>query len=150
MKLYILLFFALGVLGFIFEWAFRILTGDLCFLSKMRELAKLLMIFVYGIAGAIIRLLYAIPFFQQMQNLLLLLVIGGVIATIIEFGFGYLFNIVLKLGLWDYSNSKIKIGDSIIYLNFRGQIDIWHTILWCALTLLVCYFSVIIEFLINY
>ena len=147
MKLLILQFCAFGTLGFILEWTFRIIRSELSLRGKLRKLKLLIMILIYGIACTIISLLYKIPFFSQIEIFPLLMLICGTISTAIELVFGCLLNILLKLDIWNYSNCKLRVGSKIILLNFMGQINIFHSFLWCFLTIPVCYFSSIIKFL---
>lgn len=59
-------------------------------------------------------------------------VIGSTIITTIEFIAGYIFNICLKLRVWDYSKMP---------MNFCGQICLLYSVLWGFLTVpivLVC------------
>ncbi len=54
-------------------------------------------------------------------------IIGATTITILEFIFGYILNIILKLGIWDYST---------IPLNFMGQICLPFSIAWFFLSLI--------------
>ncbi len=47
--------------------------------------------------------------------------------TAVELAFGLVFNIILGMGVWDYSNMP---------LNFMGQICPYFSLLWCVLALL--------------
>lgn len=58
--------------------------------------------------------------------LILQAVLGGVIVTLNEFIFGYILNIKLGLGIWDYSNMW---GDVL------GQICPLFSVCWCVLSL---------------
>lgn len=148
MKYILILFFAFSFIGFAMEWAFRVLTDNAIeWKAKLKQLKLLLMMPVYGSACIVIELVYRIPIMQKITYLPLLIVCGGLIATLFELGFGMLFNKVLKLDIWDYSHSYIMIGKKKIQLNIMGQIDLFHSLLWCALTIAVCYFSKIIEWM---
>lgn len=58
--------------------------------------------------------------------LILQAVLGGVIVTLNELIFGYILNIKLGLGIWDYSN---------MWGNVLGQICPLFSVCWCALSL---------------
>lgn len=58
--------------------------------------------------------------------LILQAVLGGVIVTLNEFIFGYILNIKLGLGIWDYSN---------MWGNVLGQICPLFSVCWCVLSL---------------
>jgi len=49
---------------------------------------------------------------------------GSIICTALEFAFGVIFNIWLGCNFWHYGNSFFGLG----------QIDIWHSLAWFALT----------------
>ena len=51
-------------------------------------------------------------------------VICSLSVTAVEIVFGVIFNIILKEGIWDYSNQP---------LNFMGQICLLYTVLWGVL-----------------
>lgn len=52
-------------------------------------------------------------------------ILSAVIVTAVEFLFGYIFNIVLKLNVWDYSKEPF---------NFLGQICLKFFLIWCFLS----------------
>lgn len=52
--------------------------------------------------------------------------ISSLIITILELVFGLVFNILLGMNIWDYSNLKF---------NFMGQISLRYSILWFFLSL---------------
>lgn len=147
MKLLVLLAVAMGITGFIFEWIFRIMYENISLTEKFKKLKMLFMIPVYSVGCLLIKGLYLIPFMQDIKFLALLMLFGGILATATEYGFGYLFNIKLKLDLWDYSWNKIKLFGKTIPLNFKGQIDLQHFFLWCGLTLPTIYVVEIIQWL---
>jgi len=81
-----------------------------------------------SICGLLLYFLFLIPF--NMNNIFVLLsvcLIGGIIITSVELLSGLFLNVKLKLNLWDYSKSKI---------NYKGQIDLYHSLAWCGLTYL--------------
>lgn len=148
MKILILLFIAFGFIGFVSEWIFRIITDkSLSVKEKFKELKLLLMMPVYSGACVLIGLLYKIPIMQDIKFLPLLMFLGMLIADAFEFGYGMLFNKLLKLDIWNYSGQYIILFGKRIPLNLMGQIDLFHSVLWCALTIIVIYFSQIIEWL---
>ena len=60
--------------------------------------------------------------------LLLKALIGAIIITSVELAFGIVFNIVLKMGIWDYS---------LLPFNFLGQICPHFSLAWVGLSLLL-------------
>lgn len=50
---------------------------------------------------------------------------GGLMITAIEAIFGFIFNIWLSQNVWDYS---------LLPLNYKGQVCILYTVLWCFLS----------------
>jgi uncharacterized membrane protein len=59
-------------------------------------------------------------------HLLYKAIIASAFVTVLEFIFGYIFNLVLKKGVWDYSK---------IPFNFKGQICILYSVFWWILGL---------------
>lgn len=53
-------------------------------------------------------------------------VVGSVIITVVEFTVGVVFNDLLKLNVWDYSDMP---------LNIMGQICLPYSLLWVGITL---------------
>ena len=49
---------------------------------------------------------------------------SGAAVTGVEFAFGCVFNLALKMNVWDYSH---------LPFNIAGQVCLWFTILWSAL-----------------
>lgn len=65
-------------------------------------------------------------FIDRMKiNFVLKCIISAVIITSVEFIFGYIFNIVLKYDVWDYSAEPF---------NFLGQICLKFFLIWCFLS----------------
>lgn len=58
-------------------------------------------------------------------NFVLKCIISAVVITSVEFIFGYIFNIVLKYDVWDYSAEPF---------NFLGQICLKFFLIWCFLS----------------
>ena len=76
-------------------------------------------------------------FSESLQPFFILLLCGTAI-TCIEFFFGCLFNLRLKMNVWDYSDVK---G------NLIGQICPVYTLYWCALSLPAIGFAQLIRYL---
>ena len=57
--------------------------------------------------------------------LLLEMLLGAFLITVLEFGFGYIFNICLGLNVWDYSDMP---------LNIMGQVCLPYMLLWFILS----------------
>ena len=84
------------------------------------------MIIVGGICGLIIGLIN-----EKIDcSVLSQMVIGMVAVTVIEFVSGYILNIKLGLGVWDYSNMKY---------NFMGQICPQFSLVWFFLSYAIIY-----------
>lgn len=78
------------------------------------------MIFVGGIAGVLIGLLNDHPAYYN-RRMWQQCFLGTIITLIVEFVSGYILNIVLQRGIWDYSG---------IPYNFMGQICLKTAIAW--------------------
>ncbi len=67
---------------------------------------------------------------QKMKNsgLVKKALAGSLIITSIEFFFGFLFNIILKKNVWDYSK---------LPFNFKGQVCARYSILWGILSIII-------------
>lgn len=68
---------------------------------------------------------YTLPFFVK-------LILGAVLITAVEFIAGYIVNIKMKRGVWDYSGARF---------NLYGQICLKFSLLWAVLTLPVMILS---------
>lgn len=88
------------------HWS-MILTGGVCFTVLYRTFKKI-----------------------TLCSLWLKCLIGSCIITFFEFIAGYIFNIRMKLKVWDYSKQPF---------NFRGQICPFYSFLWGVLTLPVLF-----------
>lgn len=65
-------------------------------------------------------------FIDRMKiNFVLKCIISAIVITSVEFIFGYIFNIVLKYDVWDYSAEPF---------NFLGQICLKFFLIWCFLS----------------
>jgi len=57
---------------------------------------------------------------------------GGIIITAVEFIFGIIFNMILKMNVWNYSKMP---------MNIFGQICVPFTLVWAILSLPIMYFG---------
>ncbi len=80
--------------------------------------------------GTCFTVLYRIFQKQMFCSLWLKCMIGSTVITSAELIAGYLFNIKMKLNVWDYSRQPF---------NFHGQICPLYSLLWGLLTLPVSY-----------
>ena len=144
MKVALLVFLFMGSMGFIVDAITRQLDGIKGFVEKIKSLKILLNIFVYGTGGLLLFWITYIPIFKMLDFLLLFMLLGSVICSVVELGFGILFNIKLKLNLWNYE-TKIKIGNKVIKLNILGQVDIIHFVLWGFISIPVYWLSNLIK-----
>lgn len=87
------------------------------------------MIFLGGIVSVLIGLINEITPNMRMWKQMLL---GTILVTLFEFILGYILNIKLGLGIWDYSN---------IPFNIMGQICLSFSFLWFVLS----YFVIILD-----
>ncbi|MBQ7874692.1 MAG: hypothetical protein IJ306_05985 [Oscillospiraceae bacterium] len=63
-------------------------------------------------------------------------IVGGGIITAVEFVFGVIFNLMLGMGVWDYSS---------VPGNILGQICPIYSILWCGISFIVSVFEKLIS-----
>ncbi len=87
------------------------------------------MIFLGGIVSVLIGLINEITPNMRMWKQMFL---GTMLITVLEFILGYILNIKLGLGIWDYSN---------IPFNIMGQICLPFSFLWFVLS----YFIIILD-----
>lgn len=123
----ILPFFVLGLCGITIEVLFRAMTGEMGNYSNLSYLSfcgysSVWMIIVYGFGGIALTILNEIPKFYNLKMVYQMFLGGGVII-IVEFMFGVIFNIVLKLNLWNYE-----------YFSILGQINLVNSALWILAT----------------
>ena len=85
------------------------------------------MILVGGICGVLIGLINEI---QPKISLFFQSLISTAIVLIVEFLFGYYFNIIQGLNIWDYSD---------LPFNLMGQICLPYAILWLFLSIICIY-----------
>ena len=57
-------------------------------------------------------------------------VIGSAVITLVEYIFGVIFNLKLKMKVWDYSS---------LPLNISGQVCLLYSFLWIILCLPICF-----------
>lgn len=97
------------------------------------------MFLVGGFAGTILSLILLL--FQSWLITIIMIIpyiiIGGFIITLIELLSGLILNKLLKLNIWDYSMFKF---------NFLGQIELFHSIGWVGLSLIVYILSNILKY----
>lgn len=139
MKAFILIFLLFSLLYYLFESIFNRFTIGNIVESKLKKnnycffgFASVWSCLLGGVSATIIYLFYLIPYMNKLP-IIVMMVIGGLVITLVELGFGLLLNKKLKLNIWDYSNSKI----GKIPVNFLGQIDIYHSIGWIGITYLI-------------
>ncbi len=89
--------------------------------------------FTMGIAGGLCFLmLYRIYKKHYSLSLLKKCLIGSGVITAVEFCFGCLLNLQLKLNIWDYS---------ALPFNIFGQICPLFSLIWAALCIPICYLT---------
>ena len=89
--------------------------------------------FTMGIAGGLcLLILYHIYKKHPSLSTLKKCLIGSMVITAVEFCFGCLLNLHLKLNIWDYS---------ALPLNVLGQICPLFSIIWMLLCLPICYIT---------
>ena len=155
LKIFMLLFIVFSLFYFVFE----AIINRLFVKDKVEKLLKkskwafighasVWMLPFGGISAVVINLMYQIPFIHHKIGFFpLIMFLGCIVITALELGGGMLLNKKLKLNIWDYSGSKIKLFGKEIPLHYKGQIDVWHSICWFAITLPMCLFSDLIIWL---
>ncbi len=113
------------------EFFIFIIFGISYFLLEMlyRGHSHWTMIVLGGLVSVLIGLINEITPKMKMWHQMLL---GTVIITVLEFIFGYILNIKLGLGIWNYSN---------VVFNIMGQICLPFSFLWFILS----YFIIILD-----
>lgn len=81
--------------------------------------------------GVCFQLLYRLRQKTAHLSLLRQCMAGGILITMVELAAGGLFNKLLKMKVWDYSTQP---------MNFKGQICLLYSVLWCLLCLPVMVF----------
>ena len=108
------IWFIIGMCYFVIEGIWRIPKGGY---------ANIVMLPIGGLCGLLIGSINQIPKFYNM-SVWRQSVIGTVIVLIIEYISGYVLNIKMGLGIWDYSN---------MFFNINGQICLEFGLLWFLL-----------------
>lgn len=89
--------------------------------------------------GGAFLLLHAL-FSRSEMPFLLKPLLGMALITAVEFIAGYVVNIKLKRGVWDYSNARF---------NLYGQICLKYSLLWALLTLPAAFLSHMLSVVFN-
>ena len=76
---------------------------------------------------------------EAVENMSLLFqtILSDIIVLVLEYSFGYILNIKLKLNIWDYSN---------LPLNLHGQICLYFALMWIPL----CIFGILLDDYLRY
>ena len=75
--------------------------------------------------------------YLRRQNIFKKCICAGFIITAVEFVFGVIFNIILKMNVWNYSKMPF---------NVLGQICLPFTLIWAVLSLPIIYLPKILKF----
>lgn len=127
MKKIITLFVIMGLLYLDMEVAFRAINCKLVgVLPNIKPLSlagwtSLWMLIVGGLSGVALGLLNEINFIRKNFNVFFQVLLGTVIVLLFELTSGIIFNLKLKLNIWDYSD---------LPYNFLGQISLLHAFFW--------------------
>ena len=108
----IFLWLNLGIYYFAIEGLWRIRSNG--------GWANVLMILVGGLCGVVVGGINQIPALYKLKVIVQAL-IGAAAILCVEFAAGYLFNIVLGLKIWNYSN---------LPLNIMGQVCVLYGVFW--------------------
>ena len=140
MKNLLLAFVFYGLAYYAFEAIFNFVSIDLFSKEltwkqklrlKVRIAPSFWMIPVGALCGFLIHLYLKIPLnYSNVFILILLGIVSSGIITGLELASGMLLNEKMNLHLWDYSDSEIEIFGKFMPLNFRGQIDVYHSFAW--------------------
>jgi len=96
-----------------------------------RGSSNIVMLFIGGLCGMFVGLINEHPVFCKLK-IYQQSIIGVLITLFIEFITGWVLNIQLGLGIWDYSNLKF---------NLMGQISLLYGLLWFMVMPLVIWFD---------
>ena len=110
----LVLWFIIGEQYFVLEAVYRAFKG---------ERAHIAMLAVGGLCGVLIGAVNQRPIFYKLP-VLVQSIIGVVIVLVVEFCSGIVLNVILGLGIWDYSN---------LWGNLYGQICIQFAFIWLLL-----------------
>ena len=135
-------FIIMGLEYMLVEIIFKAGYGSMVGYRDIRYLSligytSLWMMLVGGLAGIFIGQLNEKPGFSDWKIIWMCLS-GAFIVLLLEFSFGIIFNICLKLNLWDYSN---------IPLNIMGQVCLPFGLAWFFLTPLAIWMDDLLYFI---
>ena len=130
---------------------------------------------VAGILGISTTVIHQIVYIRDYVPMLGLMFIGCVVITLIEFCSGMILNKALKLDIWDYTKFKLPLKKQIINffikirnffcrknkkdlvvedkkipINVKGQICLWHSLGWLALSPFMFWLENIIRHFTSY
>jgi hypothetical protein len=134
MKKIVPLFFVLGLVYFDIEIIYRAMQGSLVGIMPgivpltLAGWSSAWMILIGGFIAVALGGLNEINWIRKNLNVFSQCLLGTIIAVACELGFGFLFNVLLGLHLWDYSKQPF---------NFCGQICLLFGVFW----LLICPFA---------
>jgi len=111
----LILWYFLGIVYYSLEGVFHLFTNG--------GWANVLMLPVGGFCCLAVGQLNQIPAFYRL-NVLFQSLAGAVIITLVEFVSGFILNVWLGMGIWDYSR---------LPLNIMGQVCIFFTVIWFML-----------------
>lgn len=141
---YLVIFVQFGIVYYVFESIFNAFMYMHYISVQLEEKRKALfgfcsiwMILVGGILGVSADMIYQIPFVNQHFPMLAITALGALLITIVEFLFGLLFNVALKLDIWSYRAYKY---------NILGQIELYHSLGWIALSPMVFWIDSVIRY----
>lgn len=123
--LYFLYFIIYSFIGFILETIYFLFTKGHFISRKCFLLSPLCP--VYGLGA--IAILLATKYIKKYKIVSIL--IGGIIASIVEFLFHYIYKDILGVTIWDYSN---------LSFNLNGRICLLYSLFWCFLAGVLIYF----------
>jgi len=135
--IYFIIFLLFGSYYITFEVFFNALYNKN---KSLKGYSSIYMFLIGGMMGIVFDLYYKIPLFHHLYWLWLFCIIGGVSITIIELLSGLLLNKVLKLNIWSYKDFKF---------NFMGQIELYHSLGWLALSIIIFFIISGFRFFIN-
>lgn len=119
-------FFIFGLCGLTIEVIYRAVSGSMIQYGyeyqSFMGFTSILMIIVYGAGGTVLSIINEIPKYYSLK-MIYQTIIGGFALILTEFIFGVLFNIVLRLDLWNYTRYAVL-----------NQICLFNSILWFLAT----------------
>jgi uncharacterized membrane protein len=102
-------------------------------LKRKDYFKKLTMLPFGGMVGVVTYLMYF--FLNKYLPLILLMGLGCIMITGLELLGGYVLNIKLKLGIWNYSNYRVTLFGKEFPIHFLSQINILHSLGWFGISL---------------